>query len=162
MMRDQLVRFLRYNAWANQRLIAMMEQLTPTEQMSGSLSYGSAFHTLRHMLDAEVVWRHTILADNPAPDMMHVQTLDTLSEVKVFWQEERRRMFELLDLLPDEQLNEARLAPWRDKQYAIRDIFLHVVNHASNHRSEIGWYLTACGHSPGDLEFVDYLDSVKS
>ena len=44
--------------------------------------------------------------------------------------------------------------------YTIRHVIVHVVNHGAAHRDAIGWALTRLGHSPGELDFLDYVDSL--
>ena len=54
---------------------------------------------------------------------------------------------------------------WLDQDeegIALWQALAHVVNHGTQHRSEVAVLLTAAGHSPGDLDMVDYIDSVTA
>ena len=52
----------------------------------------------------------------------------------------------------DRQGNASDLILWQ--------IMLHQANHATQHRSEVAVMLTQFGHSPGDLDVLDYVESM--
>ena len=55
-------------------------------------------------------------------------------------------------------------AAWLDQEeegISLWQALAHVVNHGTQHRSEVAALLTAAGHSPGDLDMVDYIDAVN-
>jgi uncharacterized damage-inducible protein DinB len=49
---------------------------------------------------------------------------------------------------------------WGSRSCRIKDIIMHIVHHGTFHRTGLGWYLTALGHSPGELGFLDYHHAV--
>jgi uncharacterized damage-inducible protein DinB len=41
-------------------------------------------------------------------------------------------------------------------------MLLHLANHGTQHRSEAALLLTGAGRSPGDLDLIDYADSLAA
>jgi uncharacterized damage-inducible protein DinB len=52
-------------------------------------------------------------------------------------------------------LDEARLNAAFD-EFRLWQTMLHVTNHGTQHRSEAAALLTQAGHSPGDLDLIDF------
>ena len=59
-------------------------------------------------------------------------------------------------------LDRHRSPRWLDQEeegISLWQMLAHVVNHGTQHRSEAAVLLTAAGHSPGDLDMVDYIEA---
>jgi uncharacterized damage-inducible protein DinB len=155
---DDLLTLVRYHAWANERILAAAEGLSDEEfRRPGPLDHGSVFHTLRHLVDADWSWREICTGHDVWETYVwdHGFALDDLVSIRTFCREEDARLRAYVEGLDEATLAE-RLRP---PATASRWLSLaHVVNHGTQHRSELARYLTDCGHSPGELGLLTSLD----
>lgn len=149
--------FIEYNNWANGQILDTAAKLSDEQLHSGTLSHGSAFLTLQHMLNAEWVWRQACIGTPYNDELWRIEPFADLPSLRAYWEAEGQRLLEFVLSLSEADLERKMKPNWTDELLEIKYILLHIVNHASNHRSELGWYFTACGYSPGEPEFADYM-----
>jgi uncharacterized damage-inducible protein DinB len=161
MDRESLLTFVRFHAWANDRILSTAAELSDEELLRPSvLDHDSAFHTIRHLVDVDWSWREFCQGNDVGNTYVwdHGFVLDDLPALHGFSLEEDRRLRSYLESLADTDLAE-RLAMSEDPNDRIARwlIIAHVVNHGTQHRSELAHYFTTCGHSPGDIDLLDSL-----
>jgi uncharacterized damage-inducible protein DinB len=156
---DGLLPLIRFHAWANDRILTVAAGLSDEELRTAEvLDRGSAFDTIRHLVDVDWSWRE-FCAGNDVGDTYvwdHGFTLDDLPAIHAFCLDEDRRLRDYVASLDETALDEP-LAMSEDPDDRIQRwlIVAHVVNHGTQHRSELAHYFTRCGHSPGDLDLLD-------
>jgi uncharacterized damage-inducible protein DinB len=65
--RDTLLAFVRFHAWANDRILATAAGLSDAEfRRAANLDHGSAFTTLRHLVDVNWSWRELCIGNDVA------------------------------------------------------------------------------------------------
>jgi uncharacterized damage-inducible protein DinB len=156
---ESLLAFVRYHAWANDRILTTAAGLSDEEfRRSQVLDHGSAFHTLRHLVDVDWSW-HELCTGNDIGDTYvwdHGFVLDDLSAIHTFCLEEDSRLRSYVESLDERALTEPLAMSEEPDDVIPRWLILaHVVNHGTQHRSELAHYLTTCGRSPGDLDLLD-------
>ncbi len=151
--------FVRFHAWANDRILSAAAGLTEDElRASGKFDHGSAFQTLRHLVDVDWSWREFCIGHRVGQTYVwdHGFVLDDLAAIHAFCLEEDVRLRNYVESLDETSLSESLAV---DGDFAVPRwlIVAHVVNHGTQHRSELARYLTELGHSPGDLDLLDAL-----
>jgi len=157
--RADLRLFVRFHAWANGRIIETASALTDDQfRADGPLDHRTAFQTLRHLVDVDWSWRE--FAEGRDPGQTYAWDrfpLDDLPSIASFSAEEDARLVAYVDGLVPASLDEPLgLNPEDPSDVVPRWLILaHVVNHGTQHRSELARYLTDLGHSPGELDLLD-------
>lgn len=150
-----------YSAWANNRILDTAAHLTHEEfVVEVGTSFASVRDTLVHTLSAQRYWLSQFQKQEPTRRLVGTDFAD-VAAIRALWQETEGQTQAFLDGLDDAALEE--IIPTTDRTgrvypYKLWQIMTHQANHATQHRSEVAVMLTQFGHSPGDLDYLDYID----
>jgi uncharacterized damage-inducible protein DinB len=148
-----------YNYWTNDLLLTHCEALTEVQFTEPHpYSFGSIQATMIHVLDAEWGWRLRMQNLPDAPELTTAE-LPTLAALRARWEQEKTDTYAWLHQLKDEDLDGVIRYPAGDeiRERVLWHCLYHVVNHGTQHRSEVAALLTGYGHSPGDIDFTLFL-----
>jgi uncharacterized damage-inducible protein DinB len=165
MSKLELVRdFFAYNEWANNLLLEKSGDLD-MGQLAGpqGASFESILGNMAHVLAAQVNWlerwqhgqnkRHTVdLGDS----------IKTLADLRKAFAASHADLRDYISGLNDVALDEVLTMKDRSDtefQQPLWHMMLHVCNHGTFHRGEVAMALTAWSHSPGDMDYLDYVDT---
>ena len=113
---------------------------------------------LVHELDVELGWRSRLTgAQERDLDPADFATLDTLA---AHWQRDEVEMRAWLETLTDQALAAPPVLE-KDQSFPLWYYLLHVVSHGIQELEEAVVVLEASGHSPRNLGFLDYADTVR-
>ena len=154
-MKANEIRFLyAYDRWATRRVLAALDGIN-SDLWAGTGLVGERGlgQILVHQLGAAQRWRVAFETqgdgEGPRPED---EPLPTIEQLRERWDAEWHAVDDWLA-----SLSEAFI----DAQFdgvPVWQMLVHVVNHGTQHRSEVAALLTADGRSPGDLDLVDYAD----
>lgn len=153
---DSLSAFVRFHAFANRRIIETAAELSDDELRGpGPLDHGTAFQTLRHVVDVDWSWREYCIGNDVGPTYVWERVaLEDLASIQRFSEEEDARLLAYVRSLDDASLAEP-LSLGEKVSVPRWLIVAHVVNHGTQHRSELARFFTDRGHSPGELDLLD-------
>jgi len=158
MNKNDIFTLTHFNFWANGRLLAACEQLTPDEFVRDVIpdpGWGTLRGILVHTLDTEFGWR-TILQAQESDTILEASDFADVAALKARWNIEKAAWLDYVAGLSDERLNQGYGENSQNGPKVWQTI-LHVVMHSMQHRSEAASILTGYGHSPGELDFDLFL-----
>ena len=161
MNRDDIKLLFHYNDWANKRILAAAEGVTPEQlHLSNDLGWGSLGGALAHIMGAEYAWRR-FLNNEKEPRERFPEPIPDITWLRERWKKENQSLWSYLNSLEDDDLQSNVATSWggEDYHYLLWQCLLHLVNHGTQHRAECAALLTGFGQSPGDMDFTLFLSS---
>ena len=165
---SEIKTLIEYNRWANQRLFRKVKQLEdPQLFLPGQVGPNSVFEALLHILDGEYFWRLAVQTGLGPTERLSVEKLPDLEGLLIFWQQEANQLSAYVDGLKENDLGaefEYRWGSSKTRRWIRWQCLIHIVNHGTQHRGELGLVLGHLGHSPGSLDLVTFVarQAVKS
>ena len=158
MNKDDIFTLIRFNFWANGRILTTCQQLTPkefTREVTPDPGWGSLRGILVHTLDTEYGWRSILQAQN-ADTILEASDFADVAALKARWNIEKAAWLDYVTSLNDKSLNQGYGADPQNSPKVWQTI-MHVITHSMQHRAEAAFIMTGYGHSPGDLDFDLFL-----
>lgn len=154
---DMLRAMIDYNYWARDRLLARLPFLPAAFYFApAELDHGSIHRTLLHALQAEINWRLRIQGLPLGPEIK----VEDASQLRQVWLEEETHWRELAAGLSDDEAGrEVTYEAWGGERFTDRlwQMVFHVTGHGVQHYAEVALAVTKQGHSPGNLDFMEYV-----
>ena len=162
---DDLTMLYDYNYWATEKLLNHAKNISH-EQFTADTTFcfGSMRGTFVHVLSAEWVWRMRCQEGLSPEKMLEESAFPDLETLSSKMKEERTNLLDYIKALSESDLD--RIVSYKntkgeEAKNKLWHILVHVVNHGTQHRSEIAEMLTRYGHSPGDIDFIIYLRDIR-
>lgn len=152
-LQSLVTRFLRYNAWANERICSWLLTIDRSilYQETGS-SFGTIDRTFQHILNAQKYWYEIIVnntIDTSDEPIRHDEVEKVMADVVTSAKDLERS----ISGMDEHQLTESIRAS--DSMQARYEYILHVVNHSSYHRGQVVTMCRALGVT-GEIPVTDY------
>jgi uncharacterized damage-inducible protein DinB len=158
---EQAITLIDYNAWANRRVLLKAAHL-PWDRLNSDapLSHHSLLASLVHILDTQWYWREGAQSSRLPTQTLSPSNFTNFSSLKKRWEIEDRQLSIFVRNLSPDTLHGFVTYSWpqaRPRNKPLWHILMHIVNHGTHHRSEIGRYLASLNLSPGDLDFIKFV-----
>ncbi len=156
---DTVKRLYKYNNWAWDEVFGSLEKLPDDAyKLERPFFWGSLHGLAVHALTAEWIWLHRLQGESPNA-MLDPAAYEDFAAVKTHWLEVRAGWQSFLASLSEDDLQ--RNVDYRNTRgngftLAALDIMLHVLNHATEHRSQMTPELYALGSPTKPLDYMRF------
>ncbi len=153
-----LVELIRYNNWANAQVFAACLKLSE-EQLAASApgTYGSIHATLGHMIAAEADYIHRLTGKGPQPPFRW-EDQPALQEIFAFSRTVADALLDAVQRVPPDQIVHEE-EDGNTIDYKASLLFIQVINHGIEHRTNITTILSAAGLPALEVDGWGYLFS---
>ena len=158
MTSEEVVVHIRYTGWASRKLLDAARQL-PAEVLSKDLavSHSSILGTLAHTFFADAIWyMRAVDPAMPYPNPKEVPPLETLD---TRWRELLQKWEAWAQALTDPDLDKNityRLLDGTPFESTLKQVVMHVVNHATLHRGQAVALIRQAGVKPPATDLIFY------
>lgn len=161
---DSLRELLRYNTWANSRILDAAARLEPDQfrrEVGGS--FPSVQATLTHMVWAEWLWLER-WQDRSPRKMFAPDEFPSVAELRARWLPIQAAQAEFVASLEPARLERAgRYTNLREEtwEYALWRQLYHLFNHSTYHRGQVTNMLRLLGAEPVPTDFLVFWDECR-
>jgi len=151
-----LIEFIRYNNWANAQILAFCQTLTPEQLSAGAPgTYGSIHATLAHIIKAETSYIRRITGTRPLPPFKW-EDKPGLAEIAAFAPQVAQALLETVQRTPPLQIVHEE-EDGHTFEYQARGLFIQIVNHGIEHRTNVTTILSGLGLPEMELDGWGFL-----
>jgi uncharacterized damage-inducible protein DinB len=161
-MKEILIQYAGYNAWANKRIIDTLLTMDPEAiEKEVVSSFSSLKKTVLHIWGAEFIWLQRLqLAEHPIwiPAIFTGSVTEACSE----WQNVSISLQEFISKQFDDKSFEHTLQYYSLKKQSFKNpvyaVLLHVFNHSTYHRGQLVTMLRQVGASKiPEMDFISFV-----
>jgi uncharacterized damage-inducible protein DinB len=140
MKKDEIEGLVQFNAWANGKVLAVVETLS-AEQFTQGLgsSFSSVRDTLTHIMGVEWVWLERLQGRSPAAIPAAKEFAD-IASLRVRWTQIEKSFREYMQEVKQAELDEVleyKTLSFGMGKNARWQMIQHVVNHGTYHRGQV-------------------------
>jgi uncharacterized damage-inducible protein DinB len=153
---SMLVEFVRYNAWANLKLLDACQALTPEQLAAGAPgTYGTIYRTLQHLIDSEAFY-YSLLTGEPLPAPFRWADQPAVAQIRAYCAEVGQAMIRAAgQVRPDDVVREE--CQGGINSYKALTLLIQTVNHGVEHRTNITTIISALGLASPEVDGWGYM-----